>query len=328
MSHQKRRQLSLEFMSELSCDGKTKEKSSQSRPQVGKDATTSNHIQEHSSHQLELPLFTLESAVEDSPKTSQDKSSLLENSIQEQKSFPKLEEDLTSKDRNFLHYWNESCQEISRELLSLTETGWQDSGSIGLTGSVKSLTVKSWFSTKQTYLQKQKWSKISSPSSTVSVADCTDSENTKLRSRKIKIYPSPELKKLWNKWIAACRYCFNEAIAYQKKHGQVSKLKLRNIIMQSELPQWVKETPCHIRQNAIFDAHQSYQASKDCKFRSCKDPKQTIKFNDSNFSQGKWYPRLTKKLSFESSEQLPQTSKYATQLIRTKGYCWFIHSIQ
>jgi putative transposase len=74
----------------------------------------------------------------------------------------------------------------------------------------------------------------------------------------------------------------------------LGKLKLRNIIMQSNLPEWVKDTPCHIRQNAIFDAHQAYFASKDCKFRSCKASRQTIKFNDSNYSQGAWYSRLTK----------------------------------
>ena len=59
--------------------------------------------------------------------------------------------------------------------------------------------------------------------------------------------------------------------------------------MQSDLPEWVKQTPCHIRQNAIFDAHQAYKASKDAKFRSCREYNQTIKFNDSNFSSGRWY---------------------------------------
>ncbi|MEA5538387.1 hypothetical protein VB834_05000 [Limnoraphis robusta Tam1] len=27
---------------------------------------------------------------------------------------------------------------------------------------------------------------------------------------------------------------------------RLSKLKLRNQVMQSDLPEWVKETPCHI----------------------------------------------------------------------------------
>ncbi|WP_265415802.1 RNA-guided endonuclease InsQ/TnpB family protein [Aphanothece sacrum] len=128
---------------------------------------------------------------------------------------------------------------------------------------------------------------------------------------------------MWNKWAAACRYCFNQAIAYQKKNGRMGKTKLRNIIMQSNLPEWVKETPCHIRQNAIFDAHQAYTASKDCKFRNCHAPRQTIKFNNSNFAQGKWYPNVTKGLEFESSEPIPLKNAYATQLIKSKSGEWF-----
>ncbi|MCS6792641.1 MAG: hypothetical protein N3E45_10295 [Oscillatoriaceae bacterium SKW80] len=87
-----------------------------------------------------------------------------------------------------------------------------------------------------------------------------------------------ELNKTWRKWLAACRYCFNQAIiAWQKQNKRVTKRKLRDIIMQSELPDWVKETPCHIRQNAIFDTHQAYTASL-AKFRSCRDYQQNIKF--------------------------------------------------
>ncbi|WP_339383760.1 helix-turn-helix domain-containing protein, partial [Tychonema sp. LEGE 07196] len=39
----------------------------------------------------------------------------------------------------------------------------------------------------------------------------------KLKSHKIRIYPSQELNKVWRKWLAACRYCFNQAIAMQRK---------------------------------------------------------------------------------------------------------------
>lgn len=93
--------------------------------------------------------------------------------------------------------------------------------------------------------------------------------------------------------------------------------------MQSDLPEWVKEVPCHIRQNAIFDAHQAWGASQDCKFRSCRAPRQTIKFNHSNYSRGTWYPKLTQGKSFISSEKIPPDSKNATQLIRMKDGRWF-----
>ncbi|MCT7975940.1 hypothetical protein [Laspinema olomoucense] len=108
----------------------------------------------------------------------------------------------------------------------------------------------------------------------------------------------------------------------QKSGKRLSKLKLRNEVMQSDLPAWVKETPCHIRQNAIFDAHLAFSASPDARFRSCRDSSQAIKFNDANFSSGSWYPRLTKGLTFKASEPILSTCDQGTQLVFSKGQ-WF-----
>ena len=84
----------------------------------------------------------------------------------------------------------------------------------------------------------------------------------------------------------------------------------------------IKDSPCHIRQNAIFDAVQAFSASRDAKFRSCRDRQQTIKFNDCNFSSGMWYPKLVKGLGFIASEPIPQSCIYGTQLTFSKGQ-WF-----
>lgn len=323
MSNPKKQQLSLEFMSALFPDGKQKEKSKRLKRPRGKDATTSTPLQKNSNQQLELPLFMLESALERNKATSIDKSPPLATSTQEPKLLAKSEADSTLNEKNLRPYSNESCAAISNALLSHTKTDWQDSGLTSINGSVTSMTAQSWFSTKQTYLQKQKWLKTSSPSCTASPVDCMDSENIKLRCLKIQIYPSLELKLLWNKWLAASRYCYNQAIAYQKEQGKIAKLKLRTLIMNSDLPEWVKSTPNHIRQNGIFDAHQAYNKSKNCKFRSCKAPRQTLKFNNQNFSNSKWYPQLTKGLEFTTSEPIPNKTANATQLIKIKTGKWF-----
>jgi putative transposase len=128
---------------------------------------------------------------------------------------------------------------------------------------------------------------------------------------------------MWRQWLAACRYCFNQAMAWLKDNGKlIAKRRLRNIIMQSNLPDWVKQSPCHIRQNAIFDAHQAYKASKKAKFRSCRERNQTIKFNNCNFSNGCWYPVKTKQLDFKASEAIPNECAQATGLTWNKGK-WF-----
>jgi putative transposase len=323
MSSQEMQQLLLGFMSELCQDGKKKGKLKRLKPPQVKEDMTLSPMRINFNLQVELPLFTPVSAVEDNKKISQDKQILSEKNIQKPKSLVKLGEDSISKGRNFLPYWNELCQEMSNALWSHIKIASPDLDLTGSNGSVNSLSVKSWFSMRQFCLHQKKWLKTSSPSSTVSLADSMDSENIKLRSKKIRIYPSQELKLVWNQWISGCRYCYNQAIAYQKQHGRIPRGKLRNIIMQSDLPEWVKATPCHIRQNAIFDAHQAYVASKDCKFRSCKSPRQTIKFNNSNYSQGRWYPRITKGLSFKVSESIPLSSPNATQLIKTRNGEWY-----
>lgn len=112
-------------------------------------------------------------------------------------------------------------------------------------------------------------------------------------------------------------------MAWLKDNGKlIGKRKLRNIIMQSDLPEWVKQSPCHIRQNAIFDAHQAYKASSKAKFRSCRERNQTIKFNNCNFKSGRWYPNKTRNLNFKASEAIPDCCSQGTGLTWNKGR-WF-----
>lgn len=176
-------------------------------------------------------------------------------------------------------------------------------------------THKSWLLAKRGAISAQTYSQ----SSIVLAQDSTDCENINLRCRKIRIYPSAELAKVWKQWLGACRYVYNQAIAYSREAGKrIGKLDLRNAIMQSDLPEWVKQAPCHIRQNAIFDAWRAFKASKDARFRSVRNPSQCIKFNDSNFKNGTWYPKLTKGLTFIASEEIPNNCQQATQVIKVK----------
>ena len=323
-SPQGKRPKSLGSTNGRSDAGTSKGKSKPSGRKEGNDDITSKAIQ------LELNLAWTPESTSSTPEsvlalknpTLTAKLNICKPDIQTEKSSQKLEGDLTSNARKCLPYWDESCQEISSALWSLTKTDWQGSDLTCFDGCANKTGANSWFSTNQVSLLTKKWLRTSSPSFTVSAQGFTDSASTRLRCRKIRIYPSVELNKVWRKWLGACRYCFNQAIAYQRQNKPVGKLKLRNIIMQSDLPEWVKQTPCHIRQNAIFDAHRAYSASREAKFRSCRDAQQTIKFNDCNFSSGCWYPKLTKRLSFISSEPLPQTCPSATQLTFYRGR-WF-----
>ncbi len=267
-------------------------------------------------------LFTPELVPALNSQTLIDRSPPLSPSTPTQKSSAKLEADSISSEKNFKPYWCESCRELSDVLWWRTKTVSPDSGLTTFDGSRSNTGAKSWFSTKQHSVPNAKWLRTFLPSSTASVQDSTDLGSTSLKSKKIQIYPSPDLNRVWKQWNAACRYVYNQAVAWLKSNGSVGKLRIRDIIMQSDLPQWVKDSPCHIRQNAIFDAHRAYKTSKNCKFRSCRAPKQTIKFNDSNYSNGTWYSKLTKGLTFIASEPVPEECKHATQLVKCKGK-WF-----
>jgi putative transposase len=320
-SHPKKRRLSLESTKELSDVGKKPEKSKRLEHRQDKEGITLIGLpQEPLEPTTELLLSTPESVVGHSNPTLTGKSLTLVVSTQKPKSVAKLEEDLISNGRSFFPYWNESSKEMSEWLSLPTKTDWQDSALTCSNGFVSKTGVNSWYSTKQTLVQSKKWLKTSLQSCTALVVDCTDSENINLKSKKIRIYPSQELNKVWRKWLAACRYCYNIGIAIQRKK-RLSKLELRNEVMRGDLPEWVKETPCHIRQNAIFDAHRAFKASSRAKFRSIRDYSQAIKFNDANFSKGTWYSSLTKGLTFKASEVIPECNR-GTQLLYCKGR-WF-----
>jgi putative transposase len=60
------------------------------------------------------------------------------------------------------------------------------------------------------------------------------------------VYPELELHKKWKTWLSASRYCYNKAIAALKAGEKItSAYNLRNFLLSSELPDWVKESPVH-----------------------------------------------------------------------------------
>ena len=321
MSNRKKPPPNSESTSERLLNGKKKVSSKRLRHLQDNEDTTSSHIQ-LTLNLFGLPSFTPELVPALNSQTSTGKLPLLLPSIQTPKSLVKLEADSTSKEKNFKPYWSASCKELSDTLWWRTRIGLSDLGLTTFGGSASYTGARSWYSTKQYSVQSANLLKTCLQSSIASAPDSTDSENTSLRCRKIQIYPSPNLNRIWKQWNAACRYAYNRAIDYQKANGRTGKLKLRDAIMQSDLPQWVKDAPCHIRQNAIFDAHRAYKASINCKFRSCRAPSQTIKFNNCNYSNGAWYPSLTRELTYIASEPVPNACGQATQLIKCKGR-WF-----
>ncbi len=92
---------------------------------------------------------------------------------------------------------------------------------------------------------------------------------------------------------------------------------MRKVILKSEsLPDWIKDSPYHLKVNAIYDAHAAFKASRKSgtkqqeagKFRSIRDRIQSIKFRVEDLKKGTWLPSVTKKLNFQASEPIPTTN--------------------
>lgn len=289
--------------------GKKKARSKRSVLQEVKDVTTSQVLQ---LNLLDLLSSTPESQVQNNEKIYSVNVIISNLNTLQEKLSQKLEVDLTTKERSFSPYWNELCQEISSALLSRIKTDSQDLALISSLGSVPKTLAKSWFSIKLNCLPSKKWLKTSLQSSIVLAPDSTVCENTSLKSQKIRIYPEAKLHQIWKKWLAATKYCFNQAIAYLRKHEKISKYDLRKLILNNA-PDWVKECPYNIKGEAVLDAHEAFisslksgtKQSEAGRFRSWRDAKRAIKFQPENYSNGTWYSDEVKGLTFKASEPLP-----------------------
>ncbi|MEG4917235.1 transposase [Microcoleus sp. B7-D4] len=144
-------------------------------------------------------------------------------------------------------------------------------------------------------------------------------------SKKIRVYPEIGLAAKWRTWIAASRWCYNQAIAIVKNE-RIGKYDLRKKVMDLA-PAWVSEQPYNPRQMAVFQAFEAHKAAKKskgiAKFRSRFDASQTIRFQKCNWKSGTFYPLSTKGLSFKASEPIIEEMQHEPTLSLSDGQ-WFI----
>ncbi|MGY2803026.1 hypothetical protein ACVWZ1_002739, partial [Thermostichus sp. MS-CIW-25] len=122
---------------------------------VGQEGMTSTATSERPKRTNES-FCTPESAVEGRNQTWRDRLQDWLTSILEPKWSERLAAVSTSKDRSSLPYWNESVQEISERLWSLTgiDSGIDSAGLdlSSLSGTAVNTAAKSWFSMTITFL--------------------------------------------------------------------------------------------------------------------------------------------------------------------------------
>lgn len=237
--------------------------------------------------QLELPLFAIVESAQPSKETiSTDKSLICNLSTQAPKSSKISAQDSISNGKDCSPYWLDLCGEISSRLLLPVETDCADSDMKYSSLWQSKTEGKSWFSQILYTVQRPNSRQIFSPSFTSSLVECTDSEATARKSRKIRLFLNSDQKALLKQWFGVSRFVYNKTIKYlQKPETKANWMAIKTGIL-NDLPEWAKSVPFQIKSIAIKDACLAVKAAKKgfkkdgrirkCRFRSKKDTKQSV----------------------------------------------------
>ncbi|MBD2552649.1 transposase [Limnothrix sp. FACHB-708] len=150
-----------------------------------------------------------------------------------------------------------------------------------------------------------------SPSFTSSLVECPDSEATARRSRKIRIFLSPDQKALLKQWFGVSRYVYNATIKHLQEPGTKANWMAVAPIILGALPEWAKSVPYQIKKIAVKDACTAVREAKKgfktdgqirkCRFRSRKDRQQTIYIPKSAISENGVYHTILGKATLKES---------------------------
>lgn len=167
------------------------------------------------------------------------------------------------------------------EKLSLpTETDFADLDLNCLSGSSLRTLLNSWFSNNRNYRLNKSLLQTCSQSSPYFQVEFTDSGNTVTRSRKIRVYPNQEQKKILSNWFGASRFAYNQTVEFLKHPDTKVQWKAIKTDLLHGMPDWSREVPYQIKAVAIRDCCQAVSAAK-------KKFKQTGKFQEVKFRSKK-----------------------------------------
>lgn len=151
----------------------------------------------------------------------------------------------TSNEEDYKPFWDKSCEEISSHLLSHLQI---DSAGLELISSSK-IVENSWFLTERKFHQNNKTYLQSYINSLVNY---TDLENTQIKSRKIRIYPTQQQKILFKQWFGVARKFYNETLTvYKNGSDKVWHKVYQDIAEQNKEHDYIKSTPYQIKKKPL-----------------------------------------------------------------------------
>ena len=165
----------------------------------------------------------------------------------------------TSNAGDFCEWLTPYWQETSKKLLSHIRTDSAGLPLISSNGYVKEETPISWSKSRSYVPQNRNSQKISWPLFTSSPASSTDREDTKtmMRSRKVRIKPTPKQAKTLRFWMKTHRQTYNEALRLVKtKKAKVNLLLKKLVVTKRDSDkgtkfETMKKSPADVRVSAV-----------------------------------------------------------------------------
>ena len=219
-----------------------------------------------------------------------------------------LAPDLIGKEKALKPFWTKQTKEMSQKLWLPTETDFVDLRLNSLSTSSKS-TMSNLLLSMKILNRNQPLTKnfqtISSPSSTSTPVEKWDAEDI-LKTKRIRIYPNKNQKKIIKEWMSTSRYVYNRCISEIRSSGfkALNGFQLRDKFVTSKnnpnVKDWEIKTPKGPRDGSVRDVKKAYKTA----FSNLKQ--RNIRKFDVGFR--------TKKNGFQSIE-IPKT---AVELVGNK----------
>ncbi len=246
------------------------------------------------------------------------------------KSLQTSEAGLTSDGKVFFPYWNPFAAEMSPKLWLPTEIDCAGSDLSLSDGSLNITAGNSWFSITSLSPLSPGLSLTCLQLLLCSHAECTDSENTGLKSKKIRLYPNDEQKSLLRQWLGTARYIYNQTVAYLKQPDRLADWFGIKTELIAGLPAWAKSVPYQIKSVAVRDACIAVKNAKmkckktgqiqKVKFKSKKEQRDSAFVPKSAVKESSFYTTLLGKM-MRTAEALPE-ALYDCRLTCENGKFW------
>ena len=212
-------------------------------------------------------------------------------------------------------FWNDYCKAIQSDLWLPNVTDFVDSDLNSLSISSLRTVEKSWFSIKASIAPKENLYPTSYQSSMSSLVGFMECVSTKIKSKKIRIYPNQEQRQILRKWFGTSRYVYNQTVEYLQEPDTIASWKSIKTDLIHSMPDWSNETPYQVRSVAIRDCCKAFSSCKmrnkgqhpdnwhRVKHRSRKSSKQSIYIPKKAITKNGIYPKYLGKIHL--SEVLP-----------------------